>query len=157
MDIETFRLASRQISATQKEEQHHSNVSLEVHTDLRFSRCSRKLSVWRHRIENLERDLVVAKGVPRTFRRLWVGRTEESDEHPLVNEIGHVVRVRTARRCVENKNSVPDVVKLTATPYFKPVEVQERDVLRRKDAKRPNQYIKTSTWYDVKHVDSSIV
>ena len=88
---------------------------------------------------------------------MWVGRTEESDEHPVVNEIGHVVRVRTARRCVENENSGPDVVKLTATPYFKLVEVHERDVLRRKDAKRPNQHIKTSTWYDVKHVDTSIV
>ena len=119
MDIETFRLASQQIPATQKDEQHHSNVSLEVHTDLRFSPCSRWLSVWCHRIENLERDLVVAKGVPRTFRPMWIGRTEESDEHLVVNEIGHVVRVR---RCVENENSVPDVVKLTATPHFKPVE-----------------------------------
>ena len=47
-----------------------------------------------------------------------------------MNEIGHDVRVRTVRRCVENENSGPDVVKLTATPYLKPdaddVEVQER-------------------------------
>ena len=39
--------------------------------------------------------------------------------------------MRTARRCVENENSGPDVVKLTETPpYLKPdgddVEVQER-------------------------------
>ena len=33
---------------------HHSNVSLEVHTDLRFSRCQRWSSVWCQRIENLE-------------------------------------------------------------------------------------------------------
>ena len=45
---------------------------------------------------------------------MWVGRADESDEHLLVNEIGHVVRVRTVRRCVENENSAPDV------------EVQER-------------------------------
>ena len=35
---------------------------------------------------------------------MWVGRTEESDEHLVVNEIGHVVRARTVRRCVENEN-----------------------------------------------------
>ena len=74
---------------------------------------------------------MVAKGVPRTFRSTWVGRTEESDEHLVVNEIGHVVRVRTVRRCVENENSGPDVIKLTATPsYLKldgdDVEVQDR-------------------------------
>ena len=62
---------------------------------------------------------------------MWVGRTEESEEHLVVNEIGHVVRVRTVPRCVENQNSGPDVVKLTATPsYLKPdgddVEVQDR-------------------------------
>ena len=34
--------------------------------------------------------LVIAKGAPRTFRTMWVGRTEESDEHLVVNEIGHV-------------------------------------------------------------------
>ena len=59
--------------------------------------------------------LVIAKRAPRTFRS-WVGRTEESDEHLVVNEIGHVVSVSTARRCVENENSGPDVVKLAATP-----------------------------------------
>ena len=41
--------------------------------------------------------LVVAQGAPRTFRSMWVGRTEESDEHFVLNEIGHV---RTVRRCV---------------------------------------------------------
>ena len=29
--------------------------------------------------------LVVAEGTPRTFRSTWVGRTEESDEHLVVN------------------------------------------------------------------------
>ena len=75
--------------------------------------------------------LVVVKGAPRTFRSMWVGRTEESDEHLVVNEIGHVVRVRRVRRCVENDNSGSDVIKLSATPsYLKPdgddVEVRER-------------------------------
>ena len=74
--------------------------------------------------------LVVAKGTPRTFRSMWVGRTEESDEHIVVNEIGHVVRARTVRRCVENENSGSDVIKLNTTPsYLKPdgddVEVRE--------------------------------
>ena len=75
--------------------------------------------------------LVVAKGTPRTFRSMWVGRTEESDEHLVVNEIGHVVRARTVRRCVENENTGSDVIKLNATPlYLKAdghdVEVRER-------------------------------
>ena len=74
---------------------------------------------------------MVATGVPRTFRSMSVGRTEESDKHLVVNEIGRVVFVRTVRRSVENENSAPDVVKLTATPsHLKPddddVEVQER-------------------------------
>ena len=99
-----------------EEEQHDSNVSLEVHADLRFSRCSRWLNVWCHRIEKLGGFLVVAKGAPRTFRSMCLGRAEESGEHLVVNEIGHVVRVRTLRRCVEIEHSGPDVVKLTATP-----------------------------------------
>ena len=74
---------------------------------------------------------MVAKGAPRRFRSMWVGRTEESEEHLVVNEVGHVVRARTVRRWLENENRGPDVVKLTATPsYLKPdggdVEVQER-------------------------------
>ena len=86
---------------------------------------------------------MVAKGVPRTFRFMWVGRTEESDEHLVVNEIGRVVCVRTVRRCVEDGNSRPDVVKLNATPsYLKPdgggVEVQEDG--RRQDAERVSQH-----------------
>ena len=32
------------------------------------------------------------------------------------NELGHVVRVKTVRRCVENENSSTDVIKLIATP-----------------------------------------
>ena len=32
--------------------------------------------------------LMVAQGAPRTFRSMWVGRTEESDEHLIVNEMG---------------------------------------------------------------------
>ena len=75
--------------------------------------------------------LVVANGTPRTCRSMWVGRTEESDEHLVVNEIGHVVRARTVRRCVENEFSGSDVIKLNATPsYLKldgdDVEVRER-------------------------------
>ena len=75
--------------------------------------------------------LVVAKGTPRTYGSMWVGRTEESDEHLVVKEIGQVVRARTVRRCVENENSRSDVIKLNATPsYLKPdgddVEVRER-------------------------------
>ena len=75
--------------------------------------------------------LVIAEGAPRTFRSMWVGRTEDSDDHLVVNEIGHVVRVRTVRRCVEKENSGPDVVNIAATlSYLKPdgddVEVQER-------------------------------
>ena len=59
------------------------------------------------------------------------GRTDESDGHLVVNEIGHVVRVRTVRRCVEIENSGSDVIKLNATPsYLKPdgddVEDRER-------------------------------
>ena len=74
---------------------------------------------------------MVAKGAPRTFRSMYAGRAEGSGEHLVVNEIGHVVCVRAVRRCVENENSGPDVVKLTATlSYFKrdgeDVEVQER-------------------------------
>ena len=62
---------------------------------------------------------MVAKGVPRTFRSMWVRRTEDSDKHLFVDENGHV---KTVRRCVENENS-------GSTPsYLKPdgddVEVQ---------------------------------
>ena len=79
-----------------------------------------------------------------------------------MNEIGHVVRARTVRRCVENENSGSDVIKLNATPsYFKPdgddVEVRERDGLRRQDAERASRHMQTNTWSDVKHVDTSIV
>ena len=51
---------------------------------------------------------MVAKGTPRTFRSMWVGRTEESDEYLVVNEIGHVVRARTVRRREEDENSGSD-------------------------------------------------
>ena len=78
---------------------------------------------------------MIAKRAPRTFRS-WVGRTEESDEHLVVNEIGHVVRVSTARRCVEHDHSGPDVVKRAATPYRKPDEAPERDGLRRMQSVR---------------------
>ena len=66
------------------------------------------------------------KGAPRTFRSVF-----GSAVHKKVTRISHVVRVRAVRRCVENDNSGPDVVKLTATPsYFKPegdvADVQER-------------------------------
>ena len=49
---------------------------------------------------------MVAKVARRTFRSMWVGRTEESEEHLVVNEIGHIVRVRSVRRCVENQKCV---------------------------------------------------
>ena len=103
--------------------------------------------------------LVVAKGTPRTFRSMWDGRREESDEHLVVNEIGHVVRARTVRRCVENENenSGSDVLKLNATPsYLKP---DGDDVEVREDARMQSVRVgmQTNTWSDVKHVDTSIV
>ena len=49
---------------------------------------------------------MVAEGTPRTFRSMWVGRTEESDEHLVVNEIGHVVRARTDFVCKENNHKL---------------------------------------------------
>ena len=33
----------------------------------------------------------------------------------------------------------------------------ERDGLRRQDAERASRHMQTNTWYDVKHVDMSIV
>ena len=58
-------------------------------------------------------------------------RVKKKKEHLVVNEIGHVVRARTVRRCVENENSGSDVIKLNAThSYLKPdgddLEVRER-------------------------------
>ena len=44
-----------------------------------------------------------------------------ADEHLVGNEVGHVVRLRIVRRCVEKENSGPDVIKLIATlSYLKP-------------------------------------
>ena len=37
---------------------------------------------------------MIAKGKPRTFRSMWVGSTEESDEHLVVNEIGDMSYVQ---------------------------------------------------------------
>ena len=53
--------------------------------------------------------------------------------HKGGNKIGHVVRARTVRRCVENGNSGSDVIKLNAIPsHLKPdgddVEVREREM-----------------------------
>ena len=76
--------------------------------------------------------LMVATRAPRTFRAIWVGQAEESDEHLVVNEPGHVIRVRAVRRCVDNEDNGQDVCKLTTTPsYLKPdanddVDVQEK-------------------------------
>ena len=95
--------------------------------------------------------LVVAKGAPRTFRSMWVGRMEESDKHVVLNEIGHVVRVRTVRR-LENGNSGPDVVKLTATPSNLKLDGDDVEV-----QERWTPMPETSSWYDVKHVDTSTV
>ena len=50
--------------------------------------------------------------------RCLAGQAEESDEHLVVIELGHVVRVSVGRRCVENENSGPDVIKLIATPSY---------------------------------------
>ena len=88
---------------------------------------------------------MVAKGTPRRFRSMWVRRTEECDEHLVVNEIGH---------SVENENSGSDVIKLNATPSCpKPdgddAEVRERDGLRRQDAERASRHMHTNTWYGV--------
>ena len=77
------------------------NVSQEVHTDLPFFRCSRWRSVRFRQIQNFSCE---------HCRSMWVGRTEESDEHLVVNEIGHVVRARTVRRCVENESSSTQLV-----------------------------------------------
>ena len=119
MDTETFSLASQQISATQR----RSNIIRTTHwksTQIsRFFCCSRWLSVWRLRKEHHERSDQCG---------LVDG---ESDEHLVVNEIGHVVRARTVRRCVENEDSVPTLSSLLQTlSYLKPhgngVEVQER-------------------------------
>ena len=90
--------------------------------------------------------LVVAKGTPRTFRSMWVGRTEESDEHLVVNEIGHVVRARTVRRCVENENSGSDVIKLLRISNLMVMTWKsERDGLRRQDAERASRHMQTNT------------
>ena len=55
---------------------------------------------------------MVATGAPRTIRSMWVGRTEESDEHLVVNEIGHVVRVRTFHDAWKTKTVVPTLSSL---------------------------------------------
>ena len=114
-----------------KEEHNHSNVSQKVHTESSILLLFAMIECLVPSDRKPGGVLVVAKGAPRTFRSMWVGRTEESDDHLVAKEIGHVVRVRTVRRCVENENSGPDVVKLAATPsYLKPdgdgVEVQWR-------------------------------
>ena len=104
--------------------------------------------------------LVIARGVPLMFRSMWVGSTEESDEHLVVNEIGHVVRVRTVRRCVENENmptlsSLPQPLRtssLRETPWK-----SQRDGRRQKDAEHASQRMQTNLWYDVKHDDTSTV
>ena len=71
MDIETFRLASQQIPATHR----RSNIIRTSHwkspTDLRFPWCSQRLSVWCHRIENLEEFSWLRKEPPRRFRSMW--------------------------------------------------------------------------------------
>ena len=130
MDTETCSLASQQISATQRRSDiirtsHRKSIQISYSSVGKDGECL---------IPSDRKPggvLVVAKGTTRTFRSMWVGRTEESDEHLVVNEIGHVVRARTVRRCVENENSGSDVLKLNATlSYPKPdgddVEVRER-------------------------------
>ena len=58
-------------------------------------------------------------------------RADESDEHLVINEIRHDVCVGAVRRCVEDEDSGPDVVKLPAKhSYLKSdsddVETQQR-------------------------------
>ena len=104
--------------------------------------------------------LVVAKRTPRTFSINVGGRTEEIDEHLVVNEIGHIVRARTVSQSVESENSGSDVIKLNATPScLKPggddVEVRERWTPT-PGCRACESHRQTNTWYDVKHVDTSI-
>ena len=110
---------STDISHT-KEERQRSNVSQEVHTDLRCSRCSRWLNVWCHQIENLEGFSWLRKEYHERFEQTWVGRTEGGDEHLVVNEIGHVVRARTARRCVD--------VPMLSSSLLQPVRISNLSV-----------------------------
>ena len=114
MDSETFSLASQQI-------QPHKGGATS------FERLTG--SPYRSPILPLFAMVECLIPSDRTPVGMWVARTEESDEHLVVNEIGHVVRARTVR--VENENSGSDVIKLNATPsYLKPdgddVEVREK-------------------------------
>ena len=93
---------------------------------------------------------------------MLVGRTEESDEHLVVNEIGHVVRARTVRRCVEKENSGSDVIKLNATPSYLKLDGDDGDDVEVRERWTPtpgcsaSRHMQTNTWYDGKHVDTSI-
>ena len=92
---------------------------------------------------------------------MWVGRTEESDEHLVVNELGHVVRARTVRRCVETRTVVQTSSSSMQLLHISNLMVMmwksERGGLRRQDAERASRHMQTNTWYDVKHVDMIIV
>ena len=80
---------------------------------------------------------MVAKLAPRTFRALWVGRAEGSDEHLVVNELGHVVRVRGVRRCVEMRTVVQTFSNSLRPDAGDDVELQDSDA----DVGRGNKHI----------------
>ena len=88
--------------------------------------------------------LVVAKLAPRTFRALWVGRAEGSDEHLVVNELGHVVRVRGVRRCVEMRTVVQTFSNSLRPDAGDDVDLQDSG-LRRRTWKQTYRAMR-STW-----------
>ena len=148
-DTETFSLASQQISATQRRSDiirtsHKKSIHISDSSVVRDGGVfdSTRSKTWRS-----------SRGCERNTTNISIN-VGWSDEHLVVNEIGHVVRARTVRRCVENENSGSDVIKLNATPsYFKP----DGDDVGRQDAERASRHMQTNTWSDVKHVDTSIV
>ena len=57
----------------------------------------------------------------------WVRRADARGEHLMMNEIGHVVRVRAAWRCDEN-NGFLDIRKLVATPSILKPDITDEDM-----------------------------
>ena len=127
-------------------EQHHSNVSLEVLTDLRLSHCSRWLSVLCHRIENLEEFSCLRK---------------EYHEHS--DQCGLVAQKSCKRYCVSRKTrlvvatSSSSAQLLRVTSLMVTTRKSKKDGRRRQDAGHERQHMETNIWYDVKHVDTNIV
>ena len=77
--------------------------------------------------------LAVATGAPPTLRSMWVGRTEDSDEHLVVNEIGHVVRVWKTRTVVPTWSSLLQLLRVSSLMVRTWKSL--RDGLRRQDAR----------------------